>query len=317
MSRLSSRSSKTSSGIPVQNLVIAAITWAVVALFFYMLFGIRAEGEARPIWYSICTYIFENVGYAASFLLCFRNWQSRQMVSGRRVWLLLGLGMFLFFVGNLFFGIWELVFKLDPEVSLGDAFYMPCYVFLAWGMIEAVIPRRLNMELWQWGVLGAVALVGIAVTYGLVNYADSQYELLTAAAGVSPGQEVGELSGSGAPGWALAIDAALAPFEDVVNLTYIVGDVALLIAASTLLLAFWGGRFAQSWRMIAAAMFCFYIADMWYYYAVSTNLDYKSGELPEVGWVFSAVLLAIGAALEYDISTKSRRGGSSRRRGGS
>ncbi|WP_353259162.1 hypothetical protein [Prochlorothrix hollandica] len=308
------RSAKTSESIPIQTIVIISITWAIVALFFYMLFGVRAEGEARPLWYSICTYIFENVGYMAASLLCFRNWQSRQMVSGRRVWLLLGLAMFFFFVGNLFFGIGELVFQLDADVSLGDIFYIPCYGFLAWGMILAVIPRRLNMELWQWAVLGAVAMVGIVVTYGLVTYADNTAELMLAANPVVPDGTEPEISN--APAWALSLNAMLLPFANLVSQIYIVGDVALLIAASTLLLAFWGGRFAQSWRMIAAAMFCFYISDMWYYYAVNTNPDYQSGELLEVGWVFSAVLVAIGAALEYDISTKSRRGSGSRRRGG-
>jgi len=278
-----------------------------------MLFGIRAEGESRPVWYSIGTYVFENVGYLSAALLCFRNWQSRQMVSGRTVWLLIGTGMFFFFVGNLFFGIWELVFHLDPEGSLGDAFYLPCYGFLAAGMILAVLPRRLNMVLWQWAVLAAIALLGIVITYGVVNYSDQAYEALSATAAAVTTPEVQPT----APGWAIQLDNAIAPYENLISRTYIIGDVALLIAASTLLLAFWGGRFAQSWRMIAAATFCFYVADMWYYYATSTNPDYQSGEVLEVGWVFSAILFAIGAALEYDISTRStRRGSGSRRRGG-
>jgi hypothetical protein len=105
----------------------------------------------------------------------------------------------------------------------------------------------------------------------------------------------------------VALDDALLPFEDFVGLLYIVGDVAILGAATTLLLAFWGGRFSQSWRMIAAAAFSLYIADMWFLYAVEQP-DYQSGSLPEVFWIFSAVLFAIGAALEYGVSTRSRRG---------
>jgi hypothetical protein len=38
--------------------------------------------------------------------------------------------------------------------------------------------------------------------------------------------------------------------------------VALLIIATTMLLAFWGGKVSLSWRMIAAAAFSLYIADM-------------------------------------------------------
>ena len=88
----------------------------------------------------------------------------------------------------------------------------------------------------------------------------------------------------------------------------------MLIIAFTLLMAFWGGRFAQSWRMIAAASFFFYISDIWFYFATTTDPNYLSGQILEVGWVFSAILFAIGAALEYDVSTRSRRAGGSRRR---
>ncbi|NET54053.1 MAG: hypothetical protein F6K09_37170, partial [Merismopedia sp. SIO2A8] len=84
------------------------------------------------------------------------------------------------------------------------------------------------------------------------------------------------------------------------------------IIASALLLAFWGGRFSQSWRMIAAATFSLYIGDMWFKYAEARAVEYESGGLLEVSFVFSGVLFAIGAALEYEVSSRSRRG--SRRR---
>jgi len=108
------------------------------------------------------------------------------------------------------------------------------------------------------------------------------------------------------------VENFLSPLSRPVNFFYIVGDVFLLIIASTLLLAFWGGRFAQSWRMIAAATFSLYIADMWFKYEDATAVEYESGSLLEVFFVFSGVLFAIGAALEYDVSSRSRR--STRRR---
>jgi hypothetical protein len=65
--------------------------------------------------------------------------------------------------------------------------------------------------------------------------------------------------------------------------------------------------------MIAAAAFCLYLADVWFKYATTILTDYKSGGLPEVFWVFSGVLFGIGAALEYDLSSRSRRASSRRR----
>jgi hypothetical protein len=52
--------------------------------------------------------------------------------------------------------------------------------------------------------------------------------------------------------------------------------------------------FAQSWRMIAAAVFSLYIADMWLKYAENHIEKYQSGSLLEVFSVFSGVLFAMG-----------------------
>ncbi len=87
-----------------------------------------------------------------------------------------------------------------------------------------------------------------------------------------------------------------------------ISDVLLLIIATTLLLAFWGGRVSLSWRMIAAAAFSLYIADMWYKYATNSIPNYQSGEILEVFWVWSGVLFGMGAVLEHDASlSRSRR----------
>jgi hypothetical protein len=63
--------------------------------------------------------------------------------------------------------------------------------------------------------------------------------------------------------------------------------------------------------MIAAAAFSYYISDL-YYNIASRSPGYQSGGVLEVGWVLSGVLFGLGAALEYDLSTRSRR--TSRRR---
>lgn len=114
------------------------------------------------------------------------------------------------------------------------------------------------------------------------------------------------------PEFIITLEKILEPYAQIVALIYVVGDVFLLIMATTLLLTFWGGRFAQSWRMVAAASFCMYIADMWFKYASERIPNYESGFVLEVFWVFSGVLFGIGAALEYDNSIRTRRGGRKR-----
>lgn len=308
-----------------QTLVVAGIAWAVLALLFFLLFSVpEAPGMGRPLWYSIGTLVFELGAFLGAAILCFRNWRAPQIVSGRTVWLAIGIGMLCYFLGGVLFGLWEQYWNLAPDVSLGDFFYAITYIALTIGMVLAVSGRKLNLEIWQWGVLGAIALAGIALAYWLAVAVPN--DLPEAASPQAIEQVASPANGSGtsapasrtvqtAPDFILAIDEALSPVAFYVNLFYVIMDVLLLILATALLLAFWGGRFSQSWRMIAAATFSLYIADMWFKYADVRVANYESGSLLEVFWVFSAVLFGIGAVLEYDISTRSRSRG--RRRGGS
>ncbi|PZV11248.1 MAG: hypothetical protein DCF22_14915 [Leptolyngbya sp.] len=347
--------------LSVQTIVLAEIGWAVSALLFFLLFGVTAQGEVRPLWYSLGTSIFEAVAFLVASLLCFRNWRSSQIVSGRGVWLGIGLGMFFYFLGNLLFSYWELGLGLEAAVSPADFFFVLTYVFLLWGMFQAVFSRRLNLELWQKGVIVAIAIVGIAIAILLSTAKPAEqptarldlgYAAEASALKAIPGFPLegsvrtlfstaqtlefpafnfaamtesswapmvaaqpapAESPPSQAPEWAIGLEQQLKPLELPLNWFYLLCDVLLLVLATTLLLAFWGGRFSQSWRMIAAAAFSLYIADIWFKYATTILTDYKSGGLPEVFWVFSGVLFGIGAALEYDLSSRSRRAGSRRR----
>jgi hypothetical protein len=347
MSSSVDKSSGSQSLLTGQNAVYGGIAWAVISLLFFLLFSISAPGEGRPLWYMLGTYILETTPFLVAAFLCYRNWRSPQIASGRNVWLGIGLGMTAYSIANIIFGVWELYWGLDPDVSPADLFYLVVYICLGWGMVLAVLPRRLNLETWQWITVGVIAVVGIAfaiwvlvTTAQTANRADATASPaateLTISDAASPQASdalqapllatnfsqaapatkqatvktstASEKSEKSVPAWVMSIEEALSPLATPVNFFYIIGDVVLLIIASTLLLAFWGGRFAQSWRMLAAATFCLYIADMCFKYADATAVEYESGSLPDVFYVFSGVLFAIGAALEYDVSSRSRRG---------
>jgi len=296
MTRSKKKSSKKSF-LTARNIVLAGVAWCLGALLFFLLFS-----ADPPDWYSPVTYVFECVAYLAAAMLCLRNWQSTQIVSGRNVWLGIGLGMLSYLIGNLLFGVWELVWKQDPTVSPGDMFFFLTYVGLSWGMILAVTTRRLNLELRQWLIVAGIGILGIVLAV-LVSLPNSVPE--TPVDNSRAAEQVAQTPESPAPGWVVKLENTLAPLEGPVTLIYTVLDVALLIAAVTLLLAFWGGRFSQSWRMIAAAAISLYIADMGFNYAVNRVENYESGGLIEVFWIFSPVLFGIGAALEYELSTRS------------
>jgi hypothetical protein len=258
-----------------QNIVLASIGWGVLALLYFLLFSAKVPGtdgvESRADWYVIGTNIFEALAYLGAGILCLRNWRSPQIVSSRNVWLAIAIGMLSYFLGGIFFGYTEIILNEEPDVSIGDVFFVLTYLSLGAGMILAVASRRINLEKWQWLIVLAIGLFGSLLAWWISMQQATSTELLVT----------------------------------ILNWFYVVSDVVLLIIATTLLLTFWGGRVAQSWRMIAAAAFSLYIADMWFKYAQGPN--YQSGEILEVFWVFSGVLFGMGAVLEHDASLSRNR----------
>lgn len=352
---LSKQSSASESFPSVQTVVLIAGGWAIFALLFFLLFSVPLPGQERPQWYGYATYVLSDAALLGASALCFRNWRSAQIVSGRTVWLAIGLGMLSYFVGDMLLAYWELGLGKSPDVSPGDFFFLATYLLWGWGMLMAVTSRQLSLSPPQWLIIIGIFVVSVALAYFLVLRPSAQAaatapdlpteahqaiwvvnttppapapELQTPATAPLVAPEVAPAAPEAAPAaapegveaapekpapaWATAIENLLLPFSDLFLKLYLVGDVILVVMASTLLMAFWGGRFSLSWRFIAAAGFSFYIADLWFLYAIYNIPDYETGSLPEVFWIFSPCLYAIGAALEYDLSTRSRR--SSRRR---
>jgi hypothetical protein len=357
------KQSRSGSVIPVQYIVLMGVSWAVLALLFFLIFSVQVPGQSRPDWYKNMTTVFEVVAFLWAAILCFRNWRSSQIVSGRSVWLFIGLGMLCYFIGGVLFSYWETVLGIEPDVSPADFFYVLTYVFLILGMGLAVSSRRLNLEIWQWGIVGAIAALGILIAWWIsagastaqvpgfttawvgqpavartmespvmehpiaLQPADSLMAQASPKVTISPESGVAPTNGltkatsadsiktANVPEWAKLLQETLAPLKSFLDWFYVVSDILLLIIATTMLLAFWGGRFSQSWRMIAAAAFCLYIADIWFKYATTRpGTTYESGGVLEVFWIFSGILFGIGAALEYDISSRARHRGTGRRR---
>jgi hypothetical protein len=318
----------TKSLVSVQTVVLVSTTWSVVALLFFLLFSASTTDGGRPTWYTIATYVLENMSFLGAGFLCFRNWRSSQIVSGGLVWLAIGLGMFSYSIGNLLLAYWEIGLGNSPEVSPGDLFFILTYLFLGFGLCKAILSKQLNLAPLQWLIIAGIAAGGIAVAAvfapsSAANAATPPAIVAQAAPAASPQPFIAtpspapivppaaEAPKKDVPAWTIALEKQLEPLADIVSWLYIIGDVILVVMATTLLLAFWGGRFSKSWRFIAAAAISYYIADLWFNYATTYIENYETGALPEVFWIFSGCLFAIGAALEYDLSTRRR---SARRR---
>lgn len=290
MSNIYRKSSDSKSWFTTQNIILASISWGVLALLYFLLFSAEvpvpgADGKLeRASWYITGTNIFEGLAYLGAGVLCLRNWRSRQIVSGRIVWLLFGIGMLSYCLGGIIFGYIEIKLKEDPTPSVADIFFVITYLFVGIGMVLAVASRRINLEAWQWIIVLAIAAFGSALAWLISQPPD--------IAATTVAQEAPKLRDT---------------IGNFLNWFYVVSDVLLLIIATSLLLAFWGGRASLPWQMIAVATFSLYIADIWAKWAENRVVNYQSGGLLEVGWVLSGVLFGMGAALEFEASSKRSR----------
>lgn len=283
MNQPTNRKNNSKSLSSLQTIVSIATFWGFLSLLLALFFS---PSEPRAQWYIVVTYIFQYVAYLSAVILCFRNMLAPTIISGRSVWLGIGFGLLSYLIGNLILGYWELVLQQAPtDVSPADLFFVGAYLFLGGGTISALSARRISLERWQWGIVAVIATVSIVIAIFVAMPTTS----------VSVPDEANTSIWSSAS------------IENSLLLFYIVADVLLLIIATMVLLTFWGGRFSQSWRMIAAAVFSLYIGDVWLIYAQNHIENYQSGALLEVFWVFSGVLFTIGAAVEYEVSIRSRR----------
>jgi hypothetical protein len=305
-----------------KNVLLWSLTLSGVSLIFYLFCSGPMQGVDRPLWYRIGTYIFQNLALIGSGLLCLRNGLSRRMPSGSQVWLLIGIALFSFLIGNSFFGLWELAWHLDPVGSLGDPFFVIFYVFLSLGMLLAIASKRIRLNIYQWAIVGGITLYATIIANWVMTpppTADNP----PAPAAVVAIQPVGGKPAStenrvtqnttsappptaidspspDAPEWVKSADLALKPYGETLSRFYVWCDVALFGLAVAMILAFWGGRLSNAWQINAQAIICFYIADTWLVYATNHIGGYQSGFMVEVFWVFGIVQFGVAAVLEFE-----------------
>jgi hypothetical protein len=295
------------------NAIYWAFGWAALSLFTYIFFSGPAQGSERPFWYRIFTaYVLQNVPTVVAGLLCIRNGLSRRMPSGSQLWLLIGIALLSYFVGNIFFSSWELVWHLNSTGSLGDPFFVIFYICLSLGMLRALASKRVRLNIYQWALVAGISTyAAIILMWVLKPPASSQATVPTpvsivqtqavtsfttpVAPEIEPAEPV-----STAPEWVMWFDRLLKPYGQTLNQFYVWCDVFLFALAVVMILAFWGGRLSNAWQLTAQAITCYYIADMWFAYAGNQIKDYQGGFMLEVFWILGAIQFGVAASLEFE-----------------
>ncbi len=310
-----------------QNVIYWAFGWAALALITYIFFGGPPQGIERPEWYRFFTvYVLQNIAHLIAGLLCIRNGLSRRMPSGSQVWLLMGIALISYLVGNIFFATWELVWKLNPTGSLGDPFFCIFYICLSLAMMIAIAGKRVRLKIYQWLIVAGISIYAATivmwilkppaaslVTVPEVSTQTSQVQSSATSPSptASPAPSLPESASKptvDVPGWVMFFDGIIKPYGQALNVFYVWCDVVLFALAAVMILAFWGGRLSNAWQVNAQAIICFYIADMWLAYAANQIKDYQSGFMLEVFWTLGSIQFAIAAGIEFEHMLARKKG---------
>ncbi len=240
------------------------------------------------------------------------------MPSGNRVWLLFGIGLLSYFLGNIFFSSWELVWQLNSTGSLGDPFFVGFYICMLSAMTTAILSKRVWLKIYQWVIILGIGLYAATLLTwilkpapasnpspvtespaAIVNSENSSAAPTAATTAPEVATSATE-SPPAAPGWVMFFDGILKPYGQNLNIFYVWCDVVLFMLAAVMILAFWGGRLSNAWQFNAQAIICYYIADMWFAYAGNQIPEYQGGFMLEVFWILGAIQFGVAAGAEFE-----------------
>ncbi|MDI6643835.1 MAG: hypothetical protein QME14_02160 [Methanobacteriaceae archaeon] len=179
-----------------------------------------------------------------------------------RGWLLLAIGQFMFFLGDLIWSIFELGMGLEPYPSIADLFYLAYYPLFAIGIF--MLPKNPFSQIRQFKTILDISI--IILSSGLIF-------------------------------WIFLISPNLASDSSdvislVISIIYVVLDFVLLFALIILLFEKLGSVSKRPFLLLAAGIVVQIISDTIYSYQV-TDLSYVSGGILDIGWIIGFVLIAL------------------------
>jgi hypothetical protein len=283
------------------NVIKYSIAWSIISVLVYAIFSGPMSGADRPTWYRFLTaYALQITPVIISGFLCLRNGLSKTMVNDKKPWMVMGIALLCFSVGNVFFSSWELIWHLSSTGCLGDPFFVVFYVLLLSAMLMVIWQRKIVPNAWQFLIIGVIA----AYTIGLANIILEPVAIppttTIETVKAEPAKEA--VPGIEIPAWVQSVDQAIKPYGKNLNVFYIWCDVCLLCLSLAILFHSWGSRLARSWQITAQAVFFIYVADAWYAYAGNRIADYQAGFALEVCWILGILQFGVAAVIEFEQS---------------
>ncbi len=189
--------------------------------------------------------------------------QARRAGADRLGWLLIGLGVASWALGNAYFSVAFIDAETVPSPSLADLLFMGLYPLAYVGIVLLARRRmrRLGVGLWLDGLIttiAATALLGVFVLGAVIDAYSGE------------------------------VSVAM-----LVNVAYPIGDLLLLVlAASAIVLG--GPRLSRGTLAGSLAALAFVLSDS-VYVVGNANGTYAVGGILDVGWLLGALLAAYAA----------------------
>jgi diguanylate cyclase (GGDEF)-like protein len=201
-----------------------------------------------------------NIAYELSAVVCFVR--ARSALSYQRSWRWFGVGLALYGAGNIYWTIFIRIQDPEPFPSFADALWLSFYpcAFIALLLIVREIAEDVPLSLWLDGVVGGLAVAGVAAAFF---------------------------------GPILAVTGGSKPAV-VTTLAYPLLDVLLLLVV-TALVALFSWRPPFSLWLLFGGLALFSVADAVYLFSAS-NGTYQVGGLGDAVWVAATLLIGFAPA---------------------
>ena len=123
--------------------------------------GVRQQ----PGYNLLLDGVLNNIAYELSALVCFVR--ARHAVMFVRSYFFLGVGLALYGLGNIFWTVFVRTQEPEPFPSAADALWLSFYVcaFVALWLIVREIAEGVPVSLWLDGVVGGLAVAGVAAAF--------------------------------------------------------------------------------------------------------------------------------------------------------
>jgi hypothetical protein len=221
------------------------------------------------------TLIVFSVFASVQAVLYWRSIQNR--AEANRVWLVLGLGLGFYTLGNVVWLFYNLNGIEAPYPSLGDFFWLFAYPLLALALINknsllGMLPGRKQTALILTLSAALFLLLGYFILLPMLQFFEADR----------------------------AVETAL-------NIFYPAMDFIILNAAAFLVVNMWKGKLSLTWNIIAAGFFCWSITDALFIYATWNGLYYAEGSLNlltrvvDIGYGLASLVVALGVYVQQQV----------------